>query len=207
MSSSLVEPGRYGYCTYKTRKSYSFVIGQLPCWMFCYYCQKWCVHLWIGGIQGPVIKFLQIFWIIYSQINSLVPHLGNPPPLPRQVWEILARHWIVHLVCYCTPVTVLTSACISLLIAETSQGDPGGDDEVPQRWLHKVPPEHPTGQHVRVQQTNAALWVTEEFYFNPSPSRSKKKRNRVILFAPGFVFARNICALEPHTICLCCKPY
>ncbi len=41
--------------------------------------------------------------------------------------------------------------------AETAQSDSGGDDQIPQRRLHQIPAQHPTRQHVRVQQTDAAL--------------------------------------------------
>lgn len=72
----------------------------------------------------------------------------SPPPLPN---DTVTAFWTLF------PVTDVLCWCFLNVFSEAAQGDGGGDDKVPQRRLHQVPALHPAGQHVRVQQADAAL--------------------------------------------------
>lgn len=71
-------------------------------------------------------------------------------------FPIKLRGCILYLVLRRSHVYVFT---FCLLVSEAAQSDGRGDDQVPQWRLHQVPALHPAGQHVWVQQADAALWV------------------------------------------------
>ena len=53
--------------------------------------------------------------------------------------------------------TMVVAVC--LLLAASTQSNTRGDDKISQRWLHQVSAKHSSWQYVRVQQTDAAMFV------------------------------------------------
>lgn len=85
-------------------------------------------------------------WIIQKDGN-----LRRFPKQPRRLGILF------HVLCH-THVRVFIF--LFAFVSEASQSDGWGDDKVPQWRLHQVLALHPAGQHVWVQQADAALWVS-----------------------------------------------